>query len=443
MSILIPTSSNLQSVIEDDVYYFSHVPKTGGTSFTTILDRYFDVSEIFKPQLWWEVGDVSVVKEKNFKCFRGHFGMGAQVLSEHPLKTLTLLRSPLRMAYSTYQYIKRETNTGKHQYVVSNQLTFEDFVQDPNTQNLCKNRLLKSLCFGSSMLNLDQKLVITPENFKAQRKLLNKDAKQMSAEQVYAMVKTYIDSCYWVGLLEDFERSLMLLCHKMAVPFIGATQKLNTHPHEPLITEKAANIINELNQLDNELYAYARFKFEKEFEKAFSHLLADADSIKSTIDKKYQKQHFQRIGGELNEQVDYQFSMPLIGENWHNREWSESESAYFRWTGPVKTTSIDFWLKPNNYLIELNYINIANQGILEELEMSINGMSVEYRKEGVGSSGMLIINCKKSNFRPNGLMRLVMKTKRLKTHHENFNSHDNRRVGFAVKSIKIKKVWIK
>ncbi len=119
--------------VKADVYYFSHIPKTGGTSFTAILERFFDSSEIFKPQLWWDVGEIDKARACDFHLIRGHFGMAARALSGQQLKVLTILRNPLRMAYSTYQYVKREPNTGKRRYVIENNLTFEDFLQDPHT----------------------------------------------------------------------------------------------------------------------------------------------------------------------------------------------------------------------------------------------------------------------------------------------------------------------
>ena len=86
MSDSIPVIPSVQPVSHtDNTVYFSHIPKTGGSSFTAILDRFFDVNEIFQPQLWWEVGDLKAVRNKAYQCIRGHFGIGAQALSHQPL----------------------------------------------------------------------------------------------------------------------------------------------------------------------------------------------------------------------------------------------------------------------------------------------------------------------------------------------------------------------
>ncbi len=223
------------------------------------------------------------------------------------------------------------------------------------------------------------------------------------------MVKAYIDSLYWIGVLEDFDRSLMLLNHKMTLPFVGDTEKLNKHPHNPQITEKAARIVNEINQFDNEIYAYGKSKFENEFNQTFRQQLNandDTQNIIDAIDERYQKHHSIRTVDELPERIEFQFTMPLIGQNWHNREWNQSELQCFRWTGPGKKTTIDFWVNPNDYLIEINYLNIVDQNLLEDLLISINESNVKWKNHSDGCSGKLIVFCRKTNCCSNGLLRL-------------------------------------
>jgi len=425
----------------ESVLYFSHIPKTGGTSFTAILDRFFDVKDIFQPQLWWEVGDVEAVKKRTYKCIRGHFGIGAQILSNHQLKTLTVLRDPVRMAYSTYQYVKRESNTAVHNYVIENQLTFEDFLQDNRTRNLAKNRLVKSLSFGLGFVAIQKDLVMTPETYKLYRKQLNQEIKEMTSAQKLEFVKNYIDSCFWVGILEDFERSLMLLSYQMSWPVIGSTEKLNSHPNKPEISEQAVALVKQINSLDYELYEYAKASFQGKFKTLLeeNNINENDKKFRELVDKKYQKNQFEHNQTSMPEHIIYDFSKPLFGQNWHNREWIEAESVYFRWTGPEVATSIDFWLKPQDYAVSLSFANLSDYELLNNLEIRVNDSVVDWNVKNDGRMGVIYFLCKASYCQQNGLLRIQMITGNLPTHDSVFNSHDGRKVGFAMKSITIQK----
>ena len=57
-------------------WYFAHIPKTAGTSFIVLLDRFFAVEKIFPHQLWREVSSIDTDENQAYQLFRGHFGGG-------------------------------------------------------------------------------------------------------------------------------------------------------------------------------------------------------------------------------------------------------------------------------------------------------------------------------------------------------------------------------
>ncbi len=422
------------------VYYFSHIPKTGGTSFTAILDRFFHADEIFSPQLWWDVGDVQQVRQQKYRFFRGHFGMGAQALSESKLHTLTILRDPLKMAYSAYRYVQRESNTKVHDYVVGQGLTFEDFLQDPRTKNLAQNRLFKSLALGAGIPLDGADLVVTAENYRSHKRQWNKAVKGMDSEEKISLAKAYLDGCFWVGFLEQFELSLMLLCQQMSWPVIGVTEKLNKHPEPPEISELAKSLVQKMNGIDYQLYNHAKRTFDQKAEvlsaEVNSHNAAQY-SMADWLDENYQKNHLKQTSGVLAEAINYDFSMPLLGQNWHQREWLEIEGIYFRWTGPEAITSIDFWLSAGDYAVCIEFINVSDVKLLKQLGVAVNGHAVKVSVSNNGNVGGIMFGCKKEHCQANGLLRIQMTTGPLSSHDAVFNSGDSRKVGFAVKSITI------
>ena len=300
--------------------------------------------------------------------------------------------------------------------------------------------MIKSLLFGYGLDSEQADLVITPKNYKRCRRQWNSQLKQMAPEKKLELVKGYLDECVWVGILEEFELSLKLLCYQMSWPPIGATEKLNRHPKEPQISEQAKILAQQMNNLDYLLYDHVKASFEGKIKSMFQALNCKAkqhEDLSYLIDTNYQQHSLKHNSQPSAEQVEYSFSMPLFGKNWHSREWSETEEAYFRWTGPERVTTIDFWLKPDDYQVAIEFINFAGADLLKKAVIQVNGSSVACDVKVDGRMGVILFLCKQSCIQHNGLLRLELISGQLRTHKSVFNSNDNRRVGFAMKSITI------
>ena len=423
-------------------FYFNHIPKTAGTSFIVIFDRFFDVSDIFKPQLWWEIGELESVRAKPYLCFRGHFGKGGQVLSQWPMQQLTILRDPVALSHSTYQYVKREKQARLHSYVVDNGLSFEDFLTDSKTCNLASNRLLMSLSFG---LDLDQEscptdLVVNDQNYRKFRKRWNQSRKTLADNEHLAMVKDDLSEFFWVGLQEQLDQALLLLCYQMAWSPVGPTTRLNQHAQQHQISARATDLVNQLNPIDSQLYAWAKQRFEarwQQFCEAANLDPNDLSGIESYVDQYYQRQHLKQHETELNHGVKYRFNQPLLGQNWHRRESIDQSQETFRWTGPTRTTQIDFWLKPQAYVVAISYLNVAGAELLDDLEIAVNGHPVDWTHQPKGAGGVIQFNTEIGMTREHGLFRLTMVTEELRTHAAVFASTDNRKVGLAIQQIEV------
>ncbi|MGJ8664161.1 MAG: hypothetical protein ACSHWU_10930 [Marinicella sp.] len=424
----------------DGTIYFSHIPKTAGTSFTVILDRFFATEDIFSPQLWHEVGEVEKVREKKYQLIRGHFGAAGHVLSQNKLKVMTLLRHPVAMAYSTYQHIKRDANTNVHQYVKDKQLSFEAFLTDDRTQNLAKNRLIKSLSFGLGLEQKTTQFEVNAGNYRASRTEWNGHRKSLSSQELLQKMKAYLDDCLWFGLQEEFELSLNLLCDKMSWPPIGHTSKLNINHNTQSISETALQQLKELNPLDFEFYDYAKIKFDQQVD-AFVTKLGAAEptpeNMDRLIDENYQLHQQKILSHQLAKGIEYEFSQVLLGCNWHRREWNPKHDLYFRWTGPAKETAIDFWLQPTTYQIKIYFINIIDLKLFETLSIRINDVVIDWSVSELKSIGIIEFSCHEGLVKENGLLRISMTTEELISHDRVFNSKDKRKVGLAINKIEI------
>jgi len=54
-----PNNSEIEYRLkDDDIVCFLHIPKTGGTTLTRILDSYFDLDEICPERVWSKCYDI-------------------------------------------------------------------------------------------------------------------------------------------------------------------------------------------------------------------------------------------------------------------------------------------------------------------------------------------------------------------------------------------------
>ena len=423
-------------------FYFAHIPKTAGTSLIVLLDRYFHADDIMPEQLWRQVKDLSTRKAQDYRFIRGHFGGGgATVLSERPLKNLTMLRDPVELSYSTYEFIKREKNTVVHDLVVNESLSFEDFLIHPDTRNLVSNRMVRYLSFDFNDDPSAQEVFLSPQTIQDLQPLLSGNSSTLNDEQRYHRAKKWLDQAMWFGVLDRFDDAMRLLCYGMKWPPMGDSQKLNKHHQRPVISDVARQRVLENNRHDSQLYEYAQQRFDDQYRAMLTGLKLNELSPTADIDKALDKRYQQHYANEnqLVDSVDFSCGDVLWGQNWHRREWIEAEQAFFRWSGPSATSSLDFWLEPHDYRINISIINALADSFLDDLTVQINGQTIDWSSPDYGVVRTLHLECPKNVIKDNGLMRLSLSCPDILSHAEAFNSDDHRRVGFALKSITIKR----
>lgn len=427
---------------QEPAYYFAHIPKTAGTSLIVLLDRYFSAETIMPEQLWRQVNDLSAVKAMDYQFIRGHFGGGGAVmLTRRPLEKLTMLRDPVELSYSTYEFIKREKNTVVHDLVVGESLSFENFLIHPDTRNLVSNRMVRYLSFDFSEDPSAQEVFLSPQTIEGLQHLLSGNSPSLSDEQRYQRAKTWLDKALWFGVLDRFDDALRLLCHRMHWPPMGDSQKLNKHSKRPVISDLARQRVLENNHQDSRLYEYAQQQFTRQYRAMLHDLkldeLSSENDINKALDRHYQQHH--NHPKKWADAVVFNCDEPICGQNWHRREWINQEQGYFRWSGPQVTSHLDFWLKPENYTLHIDIINALTEDFLNELVVTLNDRPADWHSDDKGVVRRLHLDCPQAVIKENGLLRIGFISPEMMSHAEAFGSDDHRQVGFALKKIVIKR----
>ncbi|MCX7552954.1 hypothetical protein OS175_03605 [Marinicella sp. S1101] len=419
------------------VTYFTHVPKTAGTSFIVLLDRFFHHQSIFPYQLWREVKAITPTYNHRFDLYRGHFGGGGvKVLTDRPIEYLTILRDPVELARSTYQYVLREKNTKVHQWVVNNEMTFAEFLDHPQTKPLVENRMIRNISFDFTEDPAAQEVFLATETIDYLASVMQQSESDLTDDARLLRAQEFIKNCLWFGIQEKFDQSMQLLCFVKKWPPVGPSQKLNTVAEKTPLTDAEKNCLKQVNQHDTKLYEFAEVRFNDQYEQMCKQLeslrTATEQSTDELLDLAYQR-HFD---GELQTSIEYDFAGILLGSQWHRRELMQPEAAFFRWTGPGRSASIDFWLVSQNYNVTIRIINAISVDALEQLTIKLNGLSVQWQTQDTGVVRVLAFRCDADLIKNNGLVRLEFELPTVASHAEAFGSDDMRLVGLAVDWIK-------
>jgi hypothetical protein len=361
------------------------VPKTGGTSLIATLDRFFPVNRIFPHQLWWEVNGIEKVRAQNYDFFRGHFGGGAaDLLTDKEIKYFTVLRNPIKLAYSSYQHVLRDKNTQVHDLVVNENMDFESFLSHPKTAHLASNRIVHNFCYGENNKIDKEGTVINEKTFKTIRKHLNPVHNGLTEEECFKKAIEFIDNAKWFGILEHFNESLDLLCYTMVWPPVGQTAKLNRNKKPTEISAAAKQQAAQTNNNDFLLYEYGLKVFKDKYQNMLTELGigadCDDDEVFKRIDQYYQDNYLKAHQINLKSEVQYTVGDVILGSQWHQREWSINHHSYFCWSGPGNQSTIDFWVIPNKYDIKIKIINTVTKEFMDTLKIKINDQAVDWEQ---------------------------------------------------------------
>ncbi|NET50222.1 MAG: sulfotransferase family protein, partial [Merismopedia sp. SIO2A8] len=234
---------------EDEQMCFVHIPKTAGTTMSAILESRFDHKRICPTPYWRELKLMPPEQLKDYQLFRGHFPYSVSELIPKTPVFITMLRDPIERVISAYEFMKTciimHPNAQKVQEKART-LSLKDYVRDPEVNGVVNSQTI--MVAGREIQDIS-----VPAT----------DSKWLE------IAKENLQTFAWVGITEQFWQSVGVLSYQFGWSPPDQIQRLMVGKKKlrrENLTQDVIDAIAECNQLDLELYDYAKSLFEQQYQ---------------------------------------------------------------------------------------------------------------------------------------------------------------------------------
>lgn len=227
---------------------FLHIPKTAGSTLYRIIETHYRWETIYT---MWQSGtlddfkQLSPEKMAKIEMLRGHFAFGLHTHLPTTAAYFTILRDPIDRVASYYHFICRSPNHYCYQQVSQQNMSLEQFVtsQIDTLADNGQTRLLANLNSGHEI-----------------------PFGQCTTDLLDEAKKNLCQHMQVVGLTERFDETLLLLKARFGWQKIYYSNQNVSANRQPLHTLPQSTLaaLQACNQLDNELYLFAKTLFEEQ-----------------------------------------------------------------------------------------------------------------------------------------------------------------------------------
>lgn len=216
------------------LYFFLHIPKTGGTSLSDLLDRiyaprYVRVMHSTNRENWERVASILQNEPDRYDAIGTHVaGFGIHTVSARPVRYVTVLREPAARVISLYYKIIRNEDDRRHDQFQQ----YEDVAE--GLQHLGVNLQTRVIA------GVPPAETVTAEHLAVAKRNL----------------ETWFDG---VAILERFEESLIVMRRALGWKRpVMTPPRSNVGKNRPkTLPESVRQMARDLNSLDGQLYVFA------------------------------------------------------------------------------------------------------------------------------------------------------------------------------------------
>ncbi len=236
-----PSTYTAQRVI------FLHIPKAAGTTLERILVKQYSREQTFVLQaseLLPTLKDFPAQQRSQIRLLSGHMAYGAHECFAEPSVYVSMIRHPVQRLISHYRFVLARPHHYLYGTVASRKIDLEEYVHSG----------------------------ISTETDNGQVRLLAGHARDIPyghcSELLLEKAKQNIlEHFAFVGISEEFDRSLVLMSRKLHWANVPAYRRANvaTSP-PPKVGEETIRAIERSNALDLELYEWVKARVFSEWE---------------------------------------------------------------------------------------------------------------------------------------------------------------------------------
>jgi len=228
---------------------FLHVPKAAGSTLTPIIHRQYDDEEIHHisvepsvPESVEAFTTLPPTERDDIRCLTGHGPFGLHEYLEGPTEYITMLRDPVERVLSGYYYIWESPGHRLHSDLVENRVSLQQFIENE-----------MSPLVGNGMT----------------RQIAGDRATPPCRETLDKAIRRVKNHFGIVGLVERFDESLLLMQRRYGWTDTTYRKRNVTsdRPGKRDVQDGILELIRERNQLDIELYRWAKSRFEEKVSK--------------------------------------------------------------------------------------------------------------------------------------------------------------------------------
>lgn len=235
--------------------YFQHIPKTAGTSATTMLRSAFPHEQVCEAAHWDTMVRLPSKQLTRYRVFAGHYSSYLPRYLGTRCNIFTFVRDPVARSISHYVHVLRDPGHPFHAAAAA--MSLRDFVLDPKTRPNIENYQARYI----ADLGLDPRKIaaqyagLDPAGFPLQMRI-DELSLTVPADELLDAALEGLDRFFFIGLVGDFAAGMQRV-GTIIGRNLGAAVVTNTAPQPPGaadLSPETVDAIHEATEVDQKLF---------------------------------------------------------------------------------------------------------------------------------------------------------------------------------------------